>query len=99
MYVYTCAHTHIHACACTQTNKSASYISDSDSHFLRTLNITKAIVRQRTLTVIKVIVRQENMLFLSSTPLFYPRKILNSSELILRPMSSHCSTGRFLSGF
>ena len=90
MYVYSCAHAHtyIHACACTDVNKSTSYISDLDSHFLRTLNITKTIVRQRTLTVIKVIVRQENMLFLSSTPLFYPRKILNSSELILRPMSS-----------
>ena len=83
----------------TDINKSTSYISDLGSHFLRTLNITKAIVRQRTSTVIKVIVRQENMMFLSSTSLFYPRKILNSSELILRPLSSYGSTGRFLSGF
>lgn len=85
MHVF--AYTHIHI---NKWELSKSYITNLDSHFLTALNITKAIVRQRTLTVIKVIVRQENMLFLSSTPLLYPRKILNSSELILRAISSYC---------
>lgn len=87
MHVFAYTHIHIHI---NKRELSKSYISNLDSHFLAALNITKAIVRQRTLTVIKVIVRQENMLFLSSTPLLYPRKILNSSELVLRAISSYC---------
>lgn len=77
MYVYT--HTQIHTHYINKNENFLNLTFNIYSHFLTALNITKAIVRQRTLTTIKVIVRQENMLFLSSTHLLYPRKIVNSS--------------------